>query len=53
MERREYTRGFKLEAERLMKQRGVSFARASTVQLPPKSSAIRNLMAATTKHSPC
>ena len=29
MERRQYTRGFKLEAVRLIKERGVSYAQAS------------------------
>ena len=29
MERRQFTRGFKLEAVRLIKQRGVSYAQAS------------------------
>ena len=37
MERRKFTREFKLEAVRLIKQRGVSFAQAS--QVPATSAA--------------
>jgi transposase len=38
MERRQFTREFKLEAVRLIKQRGVSYAQASKVQRPWRSS---------------